>query len=115
MAPGFTRTVRLTDHSARGRTLLAVAREHGIPILFNCDAGGCGACIVHVEAASPSGCRAPLTEEEAFLLAAMGKLAEGLEDDDPGGPGPRFRLACQYVLTGDDDIVVDFTNELGRA
>jgi ferredoxin len=115
IAPGFIRTVQVAAERAHSRTLLAIAQDHGIPILFNCEAGGCGACIVHVEAASPDGCRAPLTDDEAFLLAAMGKLAEGLEDDDASGPGPRFRLACQYVLTGEDDIVVDFTNELGGA
>ena len=42
----------------------------------------------------------------------LGKLDDGLESDDTGGV--RFRLACQYVV-GDEDIVVDFTNELGSA
>ena len=40
----------------------------------------------------------------------MGKLERGLETTPPDGQR-RFRLACQYVV-GDEDIVVDFTNEL---
>ena len=108
VAPGFSRTVRYDPASSPRRTLLAIARDHGIPILFNCEAGGCAACIVHVE----PGRDAPppvLTFEEEFLLDAMGKLHGGLET---GGPGAttRFRLACQYIV-GDEDILVDFANE----
>lgn len=115
VAPGFSHTVQLEAGAVRNRTLLAIAQQHGIPILFNCEAGGCGACVVHVEPASPGGCRVPLTEDEAFLLEAMGKLDEGLEADDASAPGPRFRLACQYLLSGEDDIVVDFTNDMTGA
>ena len=49
VAPGFSETVRLDADAAGAATLLAIAQEHGIPLLFNCEAGGCGACIVHVE------------------------------------------------------------------
>ena len=110
VAPGFSETVNL-DAARRPRpTLLAIAREHGIPILFTCEAGGCAACIVHVEPAA-AGTLPALTVEEEFLLRAMGKLEGGLESDSAR---PRFRLACQYVM-GDEDIVVDFSNELTGA
>ena len=112
VAPGFSETVRLDPTQRPRPTLLAVAREHGIPILFNCEAGGCAACIVHVEP-SPGGTLPALTFEEEFLLRAMGKLEGGLESDSIS-LRPRFRLACQYVV-GDEDIVVDFTNELTGA
>lgn len=112
VAPGFSETIRL-DAARRPRpTLLAVAREHGIPVLFNCEAGGCAACIVHVEPATARVLPA-LTVEEEFLLRAMGRLESGLETDSTS-QRPRFRLACQYVV-GDEDIVVDFTNELTGA
>jgi len=110
VAPGFRRRVTLDAASAGRRTLLAIARAEGIPILFTCEAGGCGACIVHV--ARTAGTLPQLTDEETLLLRVLGKLDDGLESDDTGGV--RFRLACQYVV-GDEDIVVDFTNELGSA
>lgn len=112
VAPGFSETIRLDAARQPRPTLLAVAREHGIPILFNCEAGGCAACIVHVEPA-PGETPPALTVEEKFVLLAMGKLEGGLETDSIP-QRPRFRLACQYVV-GDEDIVVDFTNELPGA
>lgn len=111
VAPGFSETIRL-EAQPQSRTLLAIALEHGIPILFNCEAGSCGACIVHV-ALRDGGTDLELTFEEEFLLRAMGKLEDGLEADAVDGQR-RFRLACQYVV-GEEDIVVDFTNELGGA
>ena len=111
IAPGFIDTIRLDGVQRGGRTLLAIARDHGIPILFNCEAGGCGACIVRV--AVPSEDFDPeLTFEEAFFLQAIGKLGKGLEDSASGGCRWRFRLACQYTV-GEEDITVDFTNEIG--
>ncbi|MBK8209533.1 MAG: (2Fe-2S)-binding protein [Rhodospirillales bacterium] len=112
VAPGFSETIRLQAAQRQGRTLLAIALEHGIPILFNCEAGGCGACIVHVESGD-RGVDLELTFEEEFLLRAMGKLEDGLEANAVDGQR-RFRLACQYVV-GNEDIIVDFTNELGGA
>lgn len=112
VAPGFSRTVRYDPASSPRRTLLAIARDHGIPILFNCEAGGCAACIVHV---AITGDAPPpvLSCEEEFLLEAMGRLHDSLEADTLAA-APHVRLACQYVL-GDEDIVVDFTNELTGA
>jgi ferredoxin len=112
VAPGFSQTIELDAAQRAGRTLLAIAQEYGIPILFNCEAGGCAACIVHVELRD-GGAELELSFEEDFLLRAMGKLEDGLEPDAVDGQR-RFRLACQYVV-GDEDIVVDFTNELGSA
>ena len=110
VAPGFSETIRLDAGQCAGRTLLAIARDHGIPILFNCEAGGCGACIVHVEVCGKDP-DPELTFEEAFFLQAIGKLREGLEAGRADGRR-RFRLACQYAV-GEEDIIVDFTNEFG--
>ncbi|MBL8666641.1 MAG: (2Fe-2S)-binding protein [Rhodospirillales bacterium] len=107
-APGFSRVVRHDPAPTGSRTLLDIARERGIPILFNCEAGGCAACIVRVEP-TPGAPLPALTFEEEFLLKAMGKLDERIAAGC-GGAAPCFRLACQYVV-GDEDIVVDFTNE----
>lgn len=107
VAPGFVRAVTLPAGGPR-RTLLAIARAEGIPILFNCEAGGCGACIVRV-AANRGEPEAP-GDDEALFLTAAGKFRDALESD--ATEGIRYRLACCYVV-GDEDIVVDFTNELG--
>jgi ferredoxin len=110
VAPGFSQTIRLDAAQRAGRTLLAIARDCGIPILFNCEAGGCGACIVRVavrgEDPDPD-----LSFEETFFLQAIGKLRDGLEAAASDGRR-RFRLACQYRV-GEEDITVDFTNEIG--
>ncbi len=105
VAPGFSRAVAYDPASSPRRTLLAIARDHGIPILFNCEAGGCAACIVHVEPA-PDAPPPVLSFEEHFLLDAMGRLHDRPEGDGAGAR-PGFRLACQYVV-GDEDIRVDF-------
>lgn len=111
IAPGFSAQVIVPTDAPRG-TLLAIARAHGIPILFNCEAGGCGACIVRVQHVGP-GEPAPLSSEETFFLGAMGKLAPaGLEKPEAVAIESRFRLACQYV-PGDETLIVDFTNEMG--
>lgn len=119
VAPGFSQTVELAPGAAHGRTLLAIAREHGIPILFNCEAGGCAACIVRVEVRGPEGAGgaagAEMSFEEELVLAALGKLPPaGLQGAEETAAPQVFRLACQY-RPGDADLVVDFTNELGGA
>ena len=94
-------------------TLLSIAQDHGVPILFNCVTGDCGACVVHVETRS-SGTTdvAPLSEKEKFLLRAMVLLtAADLENAEARGVPAGVRLACQY-RPGDEDIVVTFESSL---
>lgn len=107
------RTVTAPVESGERRTLLAVATETGVPILFNCGTGDCGACLVRVETLeSDRPSVAPLTETEKLVLQAMGVLtADGIEAAERGGVAPRVRLACQYTL-GDEQIVVSFKSGL---
>lgn len=112
--PGVDRMVR-TDATAAGpRTLLALARTHGIPILFNCEAGDCGACVVRVETvAAGSGPAVPLTDKERFLLEAMSlSAAPPIAAAGQNGSAPAVRLACQYQ-PADEAIVVRFQTDLG--
>ena len=37
------------DTEGERRTLLSIAKQHGIPIPYRCEAGDCSACLVHVE------------------------------------------------------------------
>ncbi|TVR97530.1 MAG: (2Fe-2S)-binding protein [Rhodospirillales bacterium] len=113
-ASGVDRTVTIDVAPGERRTLLSVARDHGVPILFNCEAGGCGACLVHVDTVAV-GERplAPLTEPEKFLLQSMHRLTEhDIEAAQQRGVPPHVRLACQYAL-GDEEIVVSFMSDLG--
>jgi ferredoxin len=94
--------------NAAGRTLLAVAEDHRVPILFNCKASACGACLVEITGVSGAAdLSAPPGEEEAILLQAMGKRLAGSD-----ASSATFRLACQYIVP-DADIVVRYPNALG--
>lgn len=113
-AAGVDRTVTVDVAAGARRTLLAVAKDCGIPVLFNCEAGDCGACLVHVDTiaigATPV---ASLTEKERFLLPMMHMLsAQDIEAAERHGVPPDVRLACQYEL-GDEEIVVSFESDLG--
>lgn len=115
LSPGIDRTVRVDVMPGERRTLLSVAREHGIPLLFNCQSGDCGACMIHVETLGNGGqpC-APLAENESFLLRQMRLLTEPeIADAERRGVSPEVRLACVYQLRS-EDIVVVFGSELGR-
>jgi ferredoxin len=95
-------------------TLLAVAREHRVPVPFDCRSGACGACLVRVETlAAGSRPVAPLTDDERLVLtAARWVTAEDIAAAERRGVSPKLRLACQYRL-GDEEIAVSFESELG--
>lgn len=114
VAPGVDKTVTVDVAPAERRTLLAVAKDGGVPILFNCEAGDCGACVVHVDTLAV-GDRplAPLTDKEKSLLQTMHRLtAHDIEAAEQRQVPPDVRLACQYELA-DEEIVVSFTSDLG--
>ncbi|MCU0893321.1 MAG: (2Fe-2S)-binding protein [Rhodospirillales bacterium] len=99
---GISTTVALPALVGLRPTLLEVARDHRIPLLFNCEVGACGACIVDIE--TIRGTPAGMTEAEAFFLAAIGN------GDRQGSTGAR--LACQYRPGADEEICVRFASAL---
>jgi ferredoxin len=99
---GISTTVAVPASPGLRPTLLEVARNHQIPLLFNCEVGACGACIVEIE--TISGAPAERTDAEAFFLAAIGS-------SDPQGPSGT-RLACQYRPGADEEICVRFASAL---
>lgn len=107
------KTITMQVPSADRQTLLAIAQDHGVPILFNCDSGDCSACLVNVETLSDEKTGfAPLTEKEKYLLTSMVFLTDAdVEDAEAGRVAPESRLACQY-RPGGEDIVVTFENGL---
>lgn len=99
---GISKTVEVPAAPGAEPTLLAITRDHRLPLLSNCEVGACGACIVEIE--TVSGGTAAMGDAEAFFLSAIGKL------DGEGGAGAR--LACQYRPGADEDVRVRFASAL---
>jgi ferredoxin len=108
-SPQISKTVVVPPHAGNAPTLLDVARANGVPILFTCEAGGCGACLVRVEVLSSPRVAPPHCPEEAFFLRAIGKFSA--DGDDERGENAGYRLACLYVV-GEQDILVRLSSEL---
>lgn len=91
------------------RTLLAVAKQHKIPVHFECENGECGSCAIQV---GVLGAKLPLashlTEKEKAVLKLAGKISkEQIADAELKDIPPPWRLACQYIVR-DEEIVVKF-------
>ncbi len=93
-------------------TLLSVAKEHKIPLPFDCQDGECGSCICEIKHLSPTVKYAiALTEKEKELLKQLGKITkQEIEDAEVNDMPPRYRLACQYFVRN-EDIVVSFEGD----
>lgn len=90
-------------------TLLSVAREHSIPVNFECENGECGSCAMQViilENKMPLGI--DLTEKEKAALKLAGRITrEQIEAAETSDIPPPWRLACQFIVR-DEDILVKF-------
>lgn len=90
-------------------TVLKLAKEHKVPVHFDCQDGECGSCLVRVTSVDGKGrMGGPLTEKEKNVLRELGKITkEELErmivDDLPS----EWRLACQMIVR-DEDILVEY-------
>lgn len=93
-------------------TILALAKEHKIPIPFDCQDGECGSCLVEVKHLSSTvRYGIALTEKEKELLKQLGKITrEEIKDAEVNDMPPRFRLACQCFVR-DEDILVRFEGD----
>ncbi len=93
-------------------TLLAVAKEHKIPLPFDCQDGECGSCLVEVKHLNPTVKYAiALTEKEKELLKQLGKITKAeIENAEVNDVPPRYRLACQYFVRN-EDIIVSFEGD----
>ncbi len=90
-------------------TILKLAKEHKIPIGFDCEDGECGHCLVRVTSIDgKERMGGPLTEKERNVLLQLGKLTkDDVErmslDDLPC----EWRLACQMIVR-DEDLLVAY-------
>ena len=88
-------------------TLLSVAREHNIPVDFECENGECGSCAVQVtilEHKQPLGVH--LTEKEKTVLKLSGRISKDqVEAAENSDIPPPWRLACQFIVRNEDILV----------
>lgn len=109
-SPELDSDLTVSASAEQHRTLLQVARQHNLPIAFNCQEGQCGTCTVEVQIladAKPLGDH--LTKREKKILKATGLVTkEQLQAAETEGMPPSWRLACQYRLGRDETILVKF-------
>ena len=95
---------------ARG-TLLALAKEHKVPIPYDCQDGECGSCLVEVSILSKTPHAISLTDKEKEVLKQLGKISKAeVSNAEVNDMPPHYRLACQYIVR-DEDIVVKFEGD----
>ena len=108
-SPAMKKDVTVYATAGDCHTLLAVAKEHKVPINFECENGECGSCPVQVTILAK---RQPMgmhfTEKEKTVLLLAGKLTrQQIEDAENNDIPPPWRLACQFIVR-DEDILVEF-------
>lgn len=111
-SPVMAKDVTLYAVAGDRGTLLALAKEHKLPIPFDCGDGNCGSCLVeikHLGTNKPYGLA--LTEKEKEMLRQLGKITPAeIENAETNDMPPRYRLACQYFVR-DEDIAVIFAGD----
>lgn len=111
-SPKMARDVTVYAVAGDRGTLLAIAREHKIPIPFDCQDGECGSCIVEVTHLNPNRKYGiALTEKEKEVLRQLGKITkEEIINAEVNDMPPRYRLACQCFIRN-EEILVSFDGD----
>ncbi len=114
-SPHMPRDVTVYAVAGDRGTILALAKEHKIPIPFDCQDGECGSCMVevkHMHGARPYGIA--LTEKEKEMLRQLGKITkEEIMNAEVNDMPPRYRLACQCFVRN-EDVFVSFEGDTVR-
>jgi ferredoxin len=99
----------LTVYATAGdtSTLLALAKQHKIPVEFECENGECGSCAVEVTILSnKQAMGVHLTEKEKVALKLAGKITKAqIEQAEVNDIPPPWRLACQFIVRNEDVLV----------
>jgi len=115
-SPIMRKNKKVSAVVGKRNALLGLAEENDIKIPHECRDGKCGSCLVevtHLDGDHIKG--AMLTDKEREGLKSIGKLsAKDAERASVGDMPPKFRLACQMIVT-DEDLLVKFTGEPGGA
>lgn len=109
-SPRMARDVTVYAVAGDRGTVLAVAKQHKIPIPFDCQDGNCGSCVVevvHLNAPTKySKYGIALTEEEKETLRQIGKISKDeVYEAEVNDMAPRHRLACQCFVRNEDILV----------
>jgi ferredoxin len=107
--PGYRDKTVYAVAGSHTETVLSIAREHKIPIEFNCGDGECGTCAIKVSSLDNKPRMGSfLTDKEKVVLKESGKLsADDLEKAEVGDQPPPWRLACQMIVR-DEDLLVEY-------
>lgn len=113
-SPVLDKDVTVYAIAGDNKTLLGLAKQHGIAIPCQCQDGECGSCLIKVTFLGEGAPHAVnLTEKEKLTLSVNGKLTkELLARAEVSDIPPPYRLACQYIVR-DEDILVEFSGEPG--
>lgn len=115
-SPIMPKNKKVTAVVGKRNALLGLAEENDVKIPHECRDGRCGSCLVevtHLDGEHIKG--AMLTDKEREGLKSIGKLsAKDAERATVGDMPPRYRLACQMIIT-DEELLVRFTGEPGGA
>ncbi len=97
-------------------TILTLAKEHKIPIPFDCGDGNCGSCLIEVTSLEDKPSMGmSLTEKEKARLKELDKLTDAdLENAEVNDMPPKYRLACQFIARN-EDVLISFTGNPGGA
>ena len=106
-SPVMPRDVTVYAVAGDRGTVLALAKEHKIPIPFDCQDGECGSCMVEVKhLTKDTRYGIALTEKEKEMLRQLGKISsQEIMDAEVNDMPPRFRLACQCFVRNEDIMV----------
>ena len=106
-SPKLKKDITIYAKAGDTSTLLSVAKEHKLPVNFECENGECGSCLIQV---SVLGNKQPLavnlTEKEKTVLKLAGKITqEQIEAAENSDIPPPWRLACQFIVRNEDILV----------
>ncbi len=106
-SPRMKKDVTVYAVAGDTHTLLSVAKQHKVPLNFECENGECGSCLIQVSVLSG---KAPvgvaLTEKEKTVLRYAGKITQAqIEDAETNDRPPPWRLACQFIVRHEDVLV----------
>lgn len=106
-SPKLKKDITVYATAGDAGSLLSVAKEHKIPVSFECENGECGSCAIQVSVLSnkqPLGVN--LTEKEKTVLKLAGKITrDQIEAAENSDVPPPWRLACQFIVRNEDILV----------
>ena len=96
------------------QTVLSLAKEYKVPILFDCQDGECGTCAIEVTDidGGETHMGTHMTDKEKSVLREIGKMSKAeLEKVVVNDMPSKWRLACQMIVR-DEDIRVTYERAL---